>query len=230
MAYKLPELPYAYDALEPHFDKETMNIHHTKHHNTYVTNLNNALEGNEELLSKSIEDLIADLDAVPEDIRTAVRNNGGGHANHSLFWELLSPEGGGAPTGALAEAIDKKFGSFDGFKEQFANAGATRFGSGWAWLVLNDGELEIMSTPNQDSPIMEGKTPLLGLDVWEHAYYLNYQNRRPDYIAAFWNVVNWNEVATTFRKVIKFVFKKKINIWKQSTHLVRLGVCFFIFE
>ena len=200
MAYKLPELPYAYDALEPHFDKETMNIHHTKHHNTYITNVNNALEGHEELLSKSVEELISDLDAVPEDKRTAVRNNGGGHANHSLFWELLSPEGGGNPTGALAEAIDKKFGSFDAFKEEFAKAGATRFGSGWAWLVLNDGELEVTSTPNQDSPLMEGKTPLLGLDVWEHAYYLNYQNRRPDYIAAFWNVVNWDEVAKRYGK------------------------------
>ena len=200
MVYKLPELPYAYDALEPHIDKETMNIHHTKHHNAYVTNLNNALEGNEELLSKSIEDLIADLDAIPEAKRTAVRNNGGGHANHSLFWELLSADGGGTPTGALAEAIDKKFGSFDKFKEQFAAAGATRFGSGWAWLILNDGELEIMSTANQDSPLMEGKTPILGLDVWEHAYYLNYQNRRPDYMAAFWNVVNWDEVAKRFGK------------------------------
>ena len=200
MAYELPELPYAYDALEPHFDKETMNIHHTKHHNTYVTNLNNALAGNEELLSKSVEELIANLDAVPEAARTAVRNNGGGHANHSLFWQLLSPNGGGQPTGALAEAIDKKFGSFDAFKEEFAKAGATRFGSGWAWLVLNNGELEITSTPNQDSPIMEGKTPLLGLDVWEHAYYLNYQNRRPDYIAAFWNVVNWDEVAKRYGK------------------------------
>ncbi len=200
MAYKLPELPYAYDALEPHIDKETMNIHHTKHHNTYVTNLNNALEGNEELLNKSIEDLIADLDAVPEDKRTAVRNNGGGHANHSLFWELLSPDGGGEPSGELKSAIDAKFGSFDAFKEQFSTAGATRFGSGWAWLVLADGELEIMSTPNQDSPIMEGKTPILGLDVWEHAYYLNYQNRRPDYMAAFWNVVNWDEVAKRFGK------------------------------
>lgn len=200
MTYKLPELPYAYDALEPHFDKETMNIHHTKHHNAYVTNLNNALEGNEELLNKSIEELIANLDAVPESKRTAVRNNGGGHANHSLFWELLSAEGGGNPSGALAETIDNKFGSFDAFKEEFAKAGATRFGSGWAWLVLNGGELEIMSTPNQDSPIMEGKTPLLGLDVWEHAYYLNYQNRRPDYISAFWNVVNWDEVAKRFGK------------------------------
>ena len=200
MTYKLPELPYAYDALEPHIDKETMSIHHTKHHNAYVTNLNNALEGNEELLNKSIEDLIANLDAVPESKRTAVRNNGGGHANHSLFWELLSAEGGGNPSGALAEAIDNKFGSFETFKEEFAKAGATRFGSGWAWLVLNGGELEIMSTPNQDSPIMEGKKPLLGLDVWEHAYYLNYQNRRPDYMAAFWNVVNWGEVEKRYGK------------------------------
>lgn len=200
MTYKLPELPYAYDALEPHFDKETMTIHHTKHHNAYVTNLNIALEGNEELLNKSIEDLIANLDAVPEGKRTAVRNNGGGHANHSLFWELLSADGGGNPSGALAEAIDNKFGSFATFKEEFAKAGATRFGSGWAWLVLNGGELEIMSTPNQDSPIMDGKTPLLGLDVWEHAYYLNYQNRRPDYISAFLNVVNWDEVAKRFGK------------------------------
>lgn len=194
MAYKLPELPYAYDALAPHIDKETMEIHHTKHHNTYITNVNNALEGHADLAAKSVEELISDLNAVPEDIRTAVRNNGGGHANHSLFWTLLSPNGGGAPTGTLAEAIDKKFGSLDKFKEEFANAAKTRFGSGWAWLVLDNGELSIMSTPNQDSPLMEGKTPLLGLDVWEHAYYLNYQNRRPDYISAFWNVVNWDEV------------------------------------
>lgn len=194
MAYKLPELPYAYDALAPHIDKETMEIHHTKHHNTYVTNVNNALEGHADLAAKSVEELISDLNAVPEDIRTAVRNNGGGHANHSLFWTLLSPNGGGAPTGTLAEAIDKKFGSLDKFKEEFANAAKTRFGSGWAWLVLDNGELSIMSTPNQDNPLMEGKTPLLGLDVWEHAYYLNYQNRRPDYISAFWNVVNWDEV------------------------------------
>lgn len=198
MAYKLPELPYAYDALEPHIDKETMNIHHTKHHNTYVTNVNNALEGHDDLAAKSVEELISDLDAVPENIRTAVRNNGGGHANHTFFWNILSPNGGGNPTGALADAIDKKFGSFDAFKEEFAKAAATRFGSGWAWLVSNNGELEIMSTPNQDSPLMEGKTPILGLDVWEHAYYLNYQNRRPDYVSAFWNVVNWDEVAKNF--------------------------------
>jgi Fe-Mn family superoxide dismutase len=200
MAYKLPELPYAYDALEPHIDKETMNIHHTKHHNTYVTNVNNALEGHEDLASKSIEELISNLDAVPENIRTAVRNNGGGHANHTFFWKILSPSGGGNPSGALAEAIDSKFGSFDAFKEEFAKAAATRFGSGWAWLVSNNSELEIMSTPNQDSPLMEGKTPILGLDVWEHAYYLNYQNRRPDYVSAFWNVVNWEEVSKNFSK------------------------------
>ncbi len=198
MAYKLPELPYAYDALEPHIDKETMNIHHTKHHNTYVTNLNAAVEGKSDLESKSIEELISNLDAVPEDIRTAVRNNGGGHANHSLFWTILCPNGGGAPTGELADAIASKFGSFDQFKEEFANAAKTRFGSGWAWLVVNNGELEVISTPNQDSPLMEGKTPILGLDVWEHAYYLNYQNRRPDYISAFFNVVKWDEVAKRY--------------------------------
>ncbi|WP_110927397.1 superoxide dismutase SodA [Bacillus massiliglaciei] len=198
MAFELPQLPYAYDALEPHIDKETMNIHHTKHHNTYVTNLNAALEGNEELSSKSVEEVIANLDAVPESARTAVRNNGGGHANHSLFWQILSPNGGGQPTGELADAISSKFGSFDAFKEQFAKAAATRFGSGWAWLAVNNGELEITSTPNQDSPIMEGKTPILGLDVWEHAYYLNYQNRRPEYINSFWNVVNWDEVAKRY--------------------------------
>lgn len=198
MAYELPQLPYAYDALEPHIDKETMNIHHTKHHNTYVTNLNNAVSGKADLESKSVEELIADLDALPEDIKTAVRNNGGGHANHSLFWEILSPNGGGNPTGELATAIDAKFGSFDAFKEEFAKAATTRFGSGWAWLSVANGELEVSSTANQDSPIMEGKTPLLGLDVWEHAYYLNYQNRRPDYIGSFWNVVNWDEVSKRF--------------------------------
>ena len=198
MAFELPQLPYAYDALEPHIDKETMNIHHTKHHNTYVTNLNAALEGNDELLNNSVEEVIANLDAVPEAKRTAVRNNGGGHANHSLFWKLLSPNGGGEPTGELAEAINKKFGSLDKFKEEFATAAAGRFGSGWAWLVVNNGELEVTSTPNQDNPIMEGKTPILGLDVWEHAYYLNYQNRRPDYIKAFWNVINWDEVAKLY--------------------------------
>ena len=198
MAYELPELPYAYDALEPHIDKETMNIHHTKHHNTYITNVNAALEGHDDLASKSIEELISDLNAVPEDIRTAVRNNGGGHANHSLFWQLLSPNGGGQPTGAVADAINSKFGSFDEFKEKFEAAGKTRFGSGWAWLVVSNGELEVTSTPNQDSPLSEGKTPILGVDVWEHAYYLKYQNRRPDYLAAFWNVVNWDEVSKRY--------------------------------
>lgn len=198
MAFELPKLPYAYDALEPNIDKETMNIHHTKHHNTYVTNLNNALEGNNELLSKSVEEVISNLDAVPETARMAVRNNGGGHANHTLFWQVISPNGGGEPTGELAEAINSKFGSFDSFKEAFAKAATTRFGSGWAWLALNNGELEVMSTPNQDSPLMEGKTPLLGLDVWEHAYYLKYQNRRPEYITSFWNVVNWDEVSKRY--------------------------------
>ncbi len=199
MAYELPQLPYAYDALEPHIDKETMNIHHTKHHNTYVTNLNKAVEGSD-LADKPVEELIANLDAVPESIRTAVRNNGGGHANHSLFWKLLSPQGGGEPSGDLKDAIESKFGSVEKFKEQFEAAGAARFGSGWAWLIVHNGELEITSTPNQDSPIMEGKKPILGLDVWEHAYYLNYQNRRPDYMKAFWNVVNWNEVQKLFNE------------------------------
>lgn len=200
MAFELPKLPYDYDALEPHIDKETMNIHHTKHHNTYVNNLNAALEGNEELLSKSVEEVIANLDAVPEEKRTAVRNNGGGHANHSLFWTILSPNGGGEPSGELLEAINKKFGSFESFKAEFEKAAATRFGSGWAWLVVNNGELEVMSTPNQDSPLMDGKTPILGLDVWEHAYYLKYQNRRPEYISAFWNVVNWSEVEKRYNE------------------------------
>lgn len=196
--FELPELPYAYDALEKSFDKETMNIHHTKHHNTYVTNLNAALEGHEDLQAKSIEELISDLDAVPENIRTAVRNNGGGHANHSFFWKTLSPNGGGEPTGELADKINAKFGSFDKFKEEFKTAATGRFGSGWAWLILNNGELEVTSTANQDSPIMEGKTPLVGLDVWEHAYYLKYQNKRPDYISAFWDVVNWEEVTNNY--------------------------------
>ncbi|WEG14259.1 superoxide dismutase [Pullulanibacillus sp. KACC 23026] len=194
MTYQLPDLPYAFDALEPHIDAKTMEIHHDKHHATYVANVNKALEGHDELASKSVEELVSNLDAVPESIRTAVRNNGGGHANHSFFWQILSPNGGGAPTGEIAKAIDAKFGSFDAFKEQFAAAAAGRFGSGWAWLVVNNGELEITSTPNQDSPLSEGKTPVLGLDVWEHAYYLNYQNRRPEYIGAFFNVINWDEV------------------------------------
>ncbi|QTM99841.1 superoxide dismutase [Sediminibacillus dalangtanensis] len=196
--FELPELPYAYDALEPHIDKETMNIHHTKHHNTYVTKLNGAVEGNSDLENKSLEDLLSDIDSVPAKVRTAVRNNGGGHANHSLFWTVLSPNGGGEPSGELADKINSKFGSFDKFKEEFGNAATGRFGSGWAWLVVNNGELEITSTLNQDSPIMEGKTPILGLDVWEHAYYLKYQNKRPEYVSAFWNVVNWDEVAKRY--------------------------------
>ncbi|GAA5415521.1 Superoxide dismutase [Mn] [Paraliobacillus ryukyuensis] len=197
--FELPELPYAYDALEPHIDKETMNIHHTKHHNTYVTKLNAALEGHADLQEKSLDELLSDLDSVPESIRTAVRNNGGGHANHSLFWTLLSPNGGGEPTGELADKINATFGSFDEFKEKFKTAATGRFGSGWAWLIVDNGNLEITSTPNQDTPVMEGKTPILGIDVWEHAYYLKYQNKRPDYIAAFWNVVNWDEVAKLYQ-------------------------------
>ncbi|MCM3261766.1 superoxide dismutase [Paenibacillus lautus] len=198
MAFQLPALPYANDALEPHIDAQTMEIHHDRHHNTYVTNLNAALENAPELQGKSLEDLIGNLDAVPESIRTAVRNNGGGHANHSLFWEVIGPNGGGEPTGALADAINSELGGFDKFKEDFAKAATTRFGSGWAWLVVKDGKLAVTSTANQDSPIMEGQTPLLGLDVWEHAYYLKYQNKRPDYISAFWNVVNWEEVGKRY--------------------------------
>lgn len=196
--HELPALPYSFDALEPHIDAKTMEIHHDRHHATYVNNLNAALEKHPELFEKSLEDLLASLDSVPEDIRTAVRNNGGGHANHTLFWEILAKNGGGAPSGELAEAINSAFGSFDQFKEEFAKAATTRFGSGWAWLVVDGGKLSITSTPNQDTPVMEGKTPILGLDVWEHAYYLNYQNKRPDYIAAFWNVVNWDEVSKRY--------------------------------
>ena len=199
MAYTLPELPYPQDALEPHIDARTMEIHHQKHHGGYVSKLNAALEGHADLARKSIEELMRDLDAVPETIRTAVRNNGGGHANHSLFWTIMSPKGGGTPGGDLGKAVESTFGSFDKFREEFANAAANRFGSGWAWLcVKRGGKLHIESTPNQDTPLSEGHTPVLGLDVWEHAYYLNYQNRRPDYIAAFWNVVNWDEVARRF--------------------------------
>ena len=199
MAYSLPDLPYAHDALEPHIDTQTMQIHHGKHHNAYVTNLNNALAGHDELASKSIEDLVAGLADVPEAIRGAVRNNGGGHANHSLFWTVIGPNAGGAPGGELGDAINATFGSFDAFKEQFAKAAATRFGSGWAWLSVNaDGGLVVESTANQDNPLTEGRTPILGLDVWEHAYYLHYQNRRPDYIAAFWSVVNWDAVASRY--------------------------------
>lgn len=192
MAFELPKLPYAYDALEPHIDKETMEIHHTKHHNTYVTKLNDAVKGTD-LESKSIEDIVKNLNSVPDDIRTAVQNNGGGHYNHSLFWKLLTPNAS-EPSGEVVDAISSTFGSLDKFKEEFAAAAAGRFGSGWAWLVVDNGQLAIVSTPNQDNPISEGKLPILGLDVWEHAYYLNYQNRRPDYINAFWNVVNWDKV------------------------------------
>ncbi|MFC7393335.1 superoxide dismutase [Scopulibacillus cellulosilyticus] len=192
--YQLPDLPYDYNALEPHIDEQTMRIHHDKHHGTYVSKLNGALEGKDNLSSQSVEDLLRNINDVPEDIRTAVRNNGGGHANHSFFWQILCPNGGGNPTGAVADAINAKFGSFEDFKSKFADVAAARFGSGWAWLVVNNGELELYSTPNQDSPLMEGKTPILGLDVWEHAYYLKYQNKRPDYINAFWNVVKWDEV------------------------------------
>jgi len=195
MAHDLPNLPYAYDALEPHIDARTMEIHHSKHHAGYVAKLNGALEKHPGLQGKSVEALIADLAGVPEGIRTAVRNNGGGHANHTLFWQVMGPKGGGTPGGNLGDALNAAFGDFDTFKQQFSDAAATRFGSGWAWLVADGGKLAVMSTANQDSPLMEGKTPILGLDVWEHAYYLKYQNRRPDYIAAWWNVINWDEVA-----------------------------------
>jgi len=198
MAYTLPKLPYAYDALEPHVDAQTMEIHYSKHHQTYVNNLNAALEGSG-VAEQPVEQLIANIDALPEGVRTAVRNNGGGHANHSLFWEVMSPNGGGAPTGALASAIDAELGGLEKFKEAFTKAALTRFGSGWAWLsVTKDKKLVVESTGNQDSPLMTGNTPILGLDVWEHAYYLKYQNRRPDYIAAFYNVVNWDEVARRY--------------------------------
>lgn len=204
MAHELPELPFSTDALEPHIDAKTMEIHHGKHHAAYIANLNGAIEGKAELESKSILELISDLDAVPEDIRGAVRNNGGGHANHSLFWEILSPDGG-APSADLSAAIDAAFGSLDGLKEAFKKAALTRFGSGWAWVcVKEDGTLAVTSTPNQDNPLMGdaagccGCTPIIGLDVWEHAYYLNYQNRRPDYADAFWNVLNWNAVNDKF--------------------------------
>ncbi|MBC1641717.1 superoxide dismutase [Listeria welshimeri] len=198
MTYELPKLPYTYDALEPNFDKETMEIHYTKHHNTYVTKLNEAVANHPELASKPVEELVANLDSVPEDIRGAVRNHGGGHANHTLFWSILSPNGGGAPTGNLKAAIESEFGTFDEFKEKFNAAAAARFGSGWAWLVVNNGKLEIVSTANQDSPLSDGKTPVLGLDVWEHAYYLKFQNRRPEYIDTFWNVINWDEANKRF--------------------------------
>ena len=197
MAFELPALPYAEDALEPHIDARTMGIHHGKHHNGYTNKLNAALEGTE-WANKSIKEILANLDAFPADKRTAVRNNGGGYANHSLFWQVMGPNGGGEPSGALADAINSAFGSFANFKEEFSNKAKGQFGSGWAWLVVDGGSLSVTSTPNQDTPLMEGKTPILGLDVWEHAYYLNYQNRRPDYVEAFFNVINWDEVAKRF--------------------------------
>jgi len=199
MSFTLPPLPYPTNALEPSIDAQTMEIHHGKHHAAYVNNLNAALEKAPELQNKSLDDLLKNLNAVPESIRTAVRNNGGGHWNHSMFWQIMSPSGGGKPTGKLADAINSAFGDFERFKEQFNAAGGSRFGSGWAWLVSDGGKLSIVSTPNQDNPIMDGKpAPILGLDVWEHAYYLKYQNRRPDYMKAWWNVVNWPEVAKRF--------------------------------
>ncbi|MDT2597565.1 superoxide dismutase [Enterococcus dongliensis] len=193
MAYTLPDLPYEYDALEPYIDVETMHLHHDKHHNTYVTNLNAAIEKHPELAEQTIEELVTHLNDVPEDIRTAVRNNGGGHANHSFFWEIMAPNAGGEPTGEIKTAIEETFGNFEKMKEEFKTAATGRFGSGWAWLVWNNGKLEITSTANQDSPLTDGKTPIIGLDVWEHAYYLKYKNVRPDYIAAFWDVVNWEQ-------------------------------------
>ena len=203
MAHELPPLPYDYAALEPVIDTQTMKLHHDMHHGAYVKNLNAALEKHPQLQSKSPEDLIRDLNSVPEDIRAAVRNNGGGHVNHSMFWKIMKPKGGGDPSGAIADAIKKTFGNFNDFKTKFNDAGAKQFGSGWAWLIKKGGKLEITSTPNQDSPLMDGNTPLLGLDVWEHAYYLNYQNRRPDYIKAWWNVVNWDEVGKNYEAAVK---------------------------
>ena len=204
MAYELPQLPYAYDALEPHIDEQTMHLHHEKHHNTYVTNLNNALEKHPEVDPGNLEELLANIDSVPQEIQTAVRNNGGGHSNHSMFWQIMGPsgQGGGEPTAELRGAIESSFGSFEDFKEQFGSAAApgALFGSGWAWLIASaDGSLSIETTPNQDSPLMEGKTPVIGLDVWEHAYYLKYQNRRPEYIQAWWNVVNWEEAERRYQ-------------------------------
>ena len=198
MAYELPSLPYDFGALEPHIDARTMEIHHGKHHAGYVTKLNGALEGRSDLMAKAAEDLLRGFSDLPDELKTAVRNNGGGHANHSLFWTIMSPDGGGEPGGDLAAAIGDTFGSFNSFKTKFANSAASRFGSGWAWLVVADGKLAIESTPNQDSPLMEGKTPIVGLDVWEHAYYLHYQNRRPDYVKAWWNVMNWEEAGNRY--------------------------------
>ncbi|MCO6457688.1 MAG: superoxide dismutase [Pirellulaceae bacterium] len=201
MAYTLPALPYAFDALQPHIDARTMEIHHGKHHQAYITKVNEAIAGTE-LEQLSVEALVSNLANVPENIRGVVRNHGGGHANHSLFWTVMGPGQGGEPRGDLGAAIQRTFGGFDAFKQQFSNAGATRFGSGWAWLSVSDGQLVVESTANQDSPLMEGRVPILGLDVWEHAYYLHYQNRRPDYIAAFWNVVNWPEVARRYAEAL----------------------------
>ena len=199
MAHTLPPLPYPTNALEPHIDAQTMEIHHGKHHNAYVTNLNAALDKHPELQSKGLDDLLKGINTVPEDIRTAVRNNGGGHWNHSMFWQIMGPNAGGQPTGAIADAINAAFGGFDKFKEEFKKAAVGRFGSGWAWVVDNGGKIAIESSPNQDNPMMDGKKPVFGIDVWEHAYYLKYQNRRPDYIDAWWNVVNWNEINKRLR-------------------------------
>jgi Fe-Mn family superoxide dismutase len=199
MPFTLPPLPYAPDALEPHIDKATMEIHHGKHHAAYVTNVNKALESAPDLANKSVEDLLKNINAVPENIRTAVRNNGGGHMNHTMFWQIMAPKAGGQPSGELADAIKSTFGSFDSFKEKFNNAATTRFGSGWAWLVKDGNKIDVISTANQDNPIMEGKYAVMGLDVWEHAYYLKYQNRRPEYIQAWWNVVNWPEIERRFK-------------------------------
>ena len=198
--HELPPLPYAFDALEPHIDAQTMQIHHDKHHATYVTKLNEALQAHPDLQGKSVEDLLRGFDAVPQAIQTAVKNHGGGHANHSLFWQVMGPGGGGEPDGDLATALTEQFGGFQPFKEKLTNAAANQFGSGWGWLVFLNGNLEVVAKPNQDSPLMEGKTPLLGVDVWEHAYYLKYQNRRPDYLAAWWNTVRWSEVADRLRR------------------------------
>jgi Fe-Mn family superoxide dismutase len=203
MAHQLPNLPYGFDALEPHIDAQTMQIHHGKHHAAYVNNLNAALDKHPELPEKNLDSLLAEINQVPEDIRTAVRNNGGGHANHSLFWTIMTAKGGGEPKGKLGDAIKKTFGDFAKFKEQFTQAATTRFGSGWAWLTLAKGKLDIYSTANQDNPLMDGKQPVMGLDVWEHAYYLKYQNRRPDYIAAWWNVVNWPEIEKRYEELSK---------------------------
>ncbi len=207
MAHTLPDLPYAFDALEPNIDAQTMEIHHDKHHAAYISKLNAAIEGNADLESKSIDELISNLSAIPDDIRGAVRNNGGGHYNHSLFWNVIGPNAGGDPTGELADAITKDLGSFDAFKESFSNAAATRFGSGWAWLCVSEGKLCVCSTPNQDNPAMDiaecKGAPILGLDVWEHAYYLKYQNRRPEYVSAFWNIVNWSAVSELYKAVLQ---------------------------